>query len=122
MREYKFRVWDGKTMVGVGSIEFFTDDSIHVNEELLNPDLMQYTGLKDKNGVEIYEYDLVKFVSGGKEHIKIVVWCKVRCCFVTSNSKNNVSACTSLYASRIYKHNLEVIGNIYQNPELPKQP
>lgn len=66
MREIKFRAWDGKNIKNVLWINFNNDELRLVNGvswyykgNLKNCELMQYTGLKDVDGVEIYEGDIL---------------------------------------------------------------
>lgn len=67
--------------------------------------LMQYTGLKDRNGVEIYEGDIVK-TSRGTQNQEIFMRCG--CWFVSME-----------YELGYYQNEeVEVIGNKYENPEL----
>ena len=86
--------------------------------------IMQPTGLKDKNGVEIYEGDIVKrtylFNGGlGKTHIGRVVYDKKYARYVISEPQRYAEPQT-----KDSKHGLsdksiyEVIGNIWENPEL----
>lgn len=68
-------------------------------------ELMQYTGLKDKNGKEIYEGDIMP-VNGGK--------------YVVVYSEDYARYCLQMPSGRMFipSKNSEVIGNIYENPEL----
>ena len=127
MREIKFRAWDteNKEMLEVenlyfnemnGQVEIKTRIySDYFNEEEMI--LMQYTGLKDKNGKEIYEGDIVKSIlildNGIKlrTNIDVVEWKKEECCFMLTND------------IRHFHNNLEmeVIGNIFENGDLLKE-
>ena len=130
MRENKFRAWDKrrKRMVEVTSINF-RDGTIQgetrhaVNREVYLDDivLMQYTGLKDKNGVEICEGDLLNMHYLNESVVKgKVVTVKMGMTYDSDGWKhgrtygwvagNNSLADVAPYA--------EVLGNIYENPEL----
>ena len=133
MREIKFRAWDGEHLlkdflvagaefcnaIGVLQDEEFAKKNYHVKEWKL----MQYTGLKDKNGKEIYEGDIVKYsdpledgiaIIEQHKHFDIIPYLVLRYIVNTPGTGDyNFD-----YLSGGPNHDYEVIGNIHENPEL----
>lgn len=133
MREIKFRIWDKENKVYYpsiwnvcfifGGIRFAWDDYENSDGETMITDLpkdsfelMQYTGLKDKNGIEIYEGDIIvkQNVISGKRCKEVEWQYKETGFFPFADSPDNCGHCGGGENPESY----EVIGNIYQNPEL----
>ena len=115
MREIKFRAWNGSHMLSWG----WLCDMGQVGSRFFDKDLpdrsyevMQYTGLKDKTGKEIYEGDIIKHTRYGVEQNWEVVWLMDACGFSLTRLNQN------MYLSRLCEPYCEVCGNIYENGEL----
>ena len=115
MREIKFRAWGkiNKEMFNVKSINF-QERRIYRNTvsycKFNDIELMEYTGLKDMDGKEIYEGDIL-FESFREEYFKVVF----------ENGSFRAEADGYSLDLEDYDDICEVVGNIYENPELLKE-
>jgi uncharacterized phage protein (TIGR01671 family) len=119
MRKIKFRAWDGKRMTTSG-IMFNCSTGFLETPIGAQMKLMQYTGLTDKNGVEIFEGDVLKV---GENLI-----CEIM--YVDNNVDDYGDEINCAFHAKVYRHDkiipldgylkkdCKVIGNIYENPEL----
>lgn len=102
----------------VGKIEFFTDGKIIINDEIPVKYLREWTGLLDKNGREIWEGDVIEItndVSAGK---KRVAWDDRRGQWNWVEDLNPDQTLLSPFCGMYGENKTEVIGNIFENPEL----
>lgn len=131
MRDIKFRCWDteNKEMLDIQELDYRDSyngqpmirttmySDYYDTEDMI---LMQYTGLKDKNGKEIYEDDIIyceKYIGGN--------WIEdcIEKGYVNFNNGEfglyrKQGYYQSLYKFKEYDYEFEVIGNMHDNPEL----
>ncbi len=128
MRDIKFRCWDteNKEMLEVQELDY--EDSYNgqpmirttmYNDYFDTEDmiLMQYTGLKDKNGKEIYEGDIVKFrfKDDREEFPDLIGYIEYQTTFTAFRIMSNQGSFKIDITEIKF---IEVIGNIYKNLEL----
>ena len=125
MREIKFRAWSkllnkmlshedlNKTLKNLTKIEYIAGIFLPLNSDV---EVMQYTGLKDSNGNEIYEGDIVKIEDYfGGDLIGNIVYDETTAGYVFhKGDERNYFQMTLDLESYVYY----VIGNIYENTEL----
>lgn len=117
-REIKFRMkdkqgeWQYVEMV-CSIIEALKDPVTPGGIDIDENTIGQYTGLDDKNGKEIYEGDIVKYRDSRGQHIEKVIFDK-GCFYAGMHWGSSTRVAPKLINTRI----TEVIGNMYDNPEL----
>ena len=111
MREIKFRAWDKKIKEMIRTLlainQHFRLNDLFYSDKVI---WMQFTGLQDKNGKEIYEGDIINMGDW-----KGVVTFSYGCFGIENSDKGFL-----VYADKWFVDNYgnpEVIGNIYENPE-----
>lgn len=130
MANLKYRAWDKEFEKMVLVDALVLDEQIIkvtypngnvVKEDMKNYNIMQSSGLKDKNGKEIFAGDILKVTN--KEHwFEIVFYNEEKAMFVTKEIRKGFNVPESplynLFDTSLFA--IEVVGNIYENPELLK--
>lgn len=121
----RFRAWlkEDKEMIDVDEIHFkngeldFIGNGITWMYKKSDIVLMQSTGFKDKNGKEIFEGDILK-VTNLSSWLEVVSFNEDKAMFVSKETKRKVEETPlyDLFNTDIFE--VEIIGNIYTNPEL----
>lgn len=126
-RIIKFRAWNkdanrySKPFGLKSTVLNFTDeDGLGIMKSLTNEDIEQFTGFIDKNGKEIYEGDFVTDSSIGYNYLMEVYWddrfqWSLRLPKVNNNFSGRLSNDKDIVPKEM---KIQVIGNIYENPEL----
>ena len=127
MKEFKMKAWlkKEKKMVAIIGIDFnyeyirYTEDSNLFNEnyktaEFKDIELLQFTGLKDNGGQELYEADVIKFNDGIDDIYGLI-------------SYDDEDGAYRVSYENITEHlseregDFEIVGNIFENPQLHEQ-
>ena len=131
-RIIKFRAWDKKrkrmykvlhlhlasfegSWATVEGFDVIAQSEVNIQIQPKDVELMQFTGLRDKTGKEIYEGDIVKHISGWNEYVSEVFWDESSYMF---KYKMPGGSDPIYYWMHPEKTEHEIIGNIYENPEL----
>lgn len=137
MREIKFRAWDARTnkwyasynapfiwALGDDALRLWNAGTAPAYTHRLAPDdviVMQFTGLHDKNGKEIYEGDILQWTDGDMWK-GVVEWSEGDADFLLDNPHASLGGFetrpTLNGLDSIRSKGYSVIGNIYENPEL----
>lgn len=138
-REIKFRAWIPNTgwladgfSIAMDGTEWY-DDNGH-SWPLSQLEIMQFTGLKDKNGKEIYEGDIVELCGTGSEFDGVLFEIGFRMGSFEMQKEDDLPPLSFIYmAVQLREKNkivrdyqtmnyIKVIGNIYENPDLLTSP
>ena len=117
-REIKFRAWDKeRKCICKNNAVCNMDIEGNLNPQSNIYEIMQFTGLKDKKGKEIYEGDIIKWFADSIDKIGVIEWNEGT--YVINRKDVDI---IYGFGDFMFINNMilegEVIGNIYENPEL----
>ncbi len=111
MRIIKFRAWDKEEKEMLPVITGMHIAMVFENPKKFIP--LQFTGLTDKNGKEIYEGDILKFMPSNVENPQFTIGVVH---YSETDARYKVDYWS--FGTDVYFSNMEIIGNIYENPNL----
>ena len=126
MREIKFRAWHSEMermyygklddMQWRSEVSAVTKSDIDENYSSFN--VMQFTGLKDKNGKEIYEGDVVEYETYNGKFIGKIVFEAGMFIMACDKFADSYKALSDFSNSEEWCEELEILGDVHQNPDL----
>lgn len=123
-RQFQFRAWNESKKQMTYLESQYVSEALHYHEQGSHV-LMQACGLKDKNGKEIYEGDVVRYIqpslSQNAKKDFVVEYEDYNCRFVLTDSISITYGFDRLELvciDNLHQPDIQIIGNIYENPEL----
>ena len=113
MREIKFRFWDGEEMYYLDLYGFEENSIREIPRDLPSygiTHVMQFTGLKDKNGMDIYEGDLLRICDNDNGYLKVEFQNAYMGGWVLSHDSTD----SKLSLGARNQDEIEIIGNIHE--------
>lgn len=119
-RKIKFRVWhiESKVMIYSDVVPVTIGEGYWNKSNGTEMMLMQYSGMKDINGVEIYEGDIIERLLGNGNKAMKVIFFKDGCFRASSSMGSPATNINIIHPIKIYAMKAQVKGNYLQNPTI----